>query len=299
MVSAVIIDGTASNGIGKALANEMKLQLINIEAKDLPDGESYVRIPKAISNKIAVIVQSLYPPQNKHIVELLLIIDAVKSLNPNKIVLIIPYLAYARQNKRFMTGEPASIQLLLRLFKCAGAHALITIDPHKPKSLTMFKGKVLAIEPIRLFSDALSAYKGKAVILAPDVGALSKAKALASLMENKFTFLEKDRDKKTGMISLKAGQNFNFEKLPVIIIDDVISTGSTVIQATRFAKSHDASKVIVVASHLIMAGNCFKRMKTAGISKIIGTNTIPNSKALVQDVSKLIAENLKTILDSL
>ena len=159
--------------------------------------------------------------------------------------------------------------------------------------------KTIAVEPTRLFSDALSAYKRRAIILAPDAGALTKAKVLASLMGNKFTFLEKERNKKTGAIRLKAGQNFDFKKLPVIIIDDVISTGGTVIQAAKFANAHGASEVIVVASHLIMAGDCSKRMKTAGISRIIGTNTVPNSKALAQDVSGLITESLKTILNDL
>jgi ribose-phosphate pyrophosphokinase len=292
MDNVVVIAGTASNGIAKNVARLIKSELIHIQSKILPDGESYIRIPEEVANKIVVIVQSLYPPQDKHIMELLLMMDAAKGYGAYKIVLVVPYLAYARQDMRFLPGEPVSIELLLRVLHREGAEMIITVDPHKPDSLVAFAGKYVIIKPTKLFADAIKENPNDIVVLAPDGKAIAAAQELSSILKTQYTFVEKERDRATGEIMLKSVRPFDFKNKKVIIIDDIISTGKTMAQAAKFAKENGAGDVIAAATHLITSGECCELMKASGISRIIGTNTIPNDKAELIDISGMIAESI-------
>ncbi len=296
MDNVVVVACTATNGIADGVAEILNVPLVKVESRTLPDGESYIRVPVDVSDKTAVIVQSLYPPQDKHIIELILTMDAVKGYRPGSIVLVMPYLAYSRQNKRFLPGEPISIEVILRMLRSEEADAIVTVDPHRQESIKSFNGNYAIVDPISLFAELFGKRSKDMVVLAPDKGALSKAMDIASVLKVQFTQLEKERDRKTGEVRLVGEQNFRFEGRDVLIIDDIVSTGNTVIQAAKFAKLNGAGDIAVAASHLLISEETYKRMVESGISRVVGTNTVPCKYSETIDVSPLIAEALKKIL---
>ncbi len=296
MDNIVVVRGTASNGIAEEISSILNVPMIGAEYHILADGESYVRIPEKVSGKIVILVQSTYPPQDKHLIELFLLMDAIKSYNPKKIILIVPYLAYLRQNKRFKEGEPISADIMLKMIKNAGADALVTIEPHRPESLVVFGGKSMIADPLPAYVAAVPKGLKKAVVLSPDNGGLQRAERFAKLLGTPFTSIDKERDKTTGKIYIKSESTFDFKNRDVIIIDDVISTGGTVAQAAKFVKSEGANKVLVIAAHLIMVGNCGKKIKNAGVSSITGLNTVPSKGTRVVDASRILTESIEGIL---
>ncbi len=298
MDDVIVVSGTASNGVADGIAKALDVPLISIDKRILADGESYVRVPGPINGKDVVLVQSTYPPQDKHLIELFLILDALKGLVPRRIVVVVPYLAYSRQNKRFMDGEPISAEAVIKLIRSSGADALITIEPHRLQSLNVFEGKTMAVDPVPLYAAALPGALKKPVVLSPDNGGLDRANRFAAIINAPSTFIDKERDKLSGEVRIRAGSDFDFNGRDVIIIDDVISTGNTVAQAARFVKMKGAGKIIVIAAHLIMVGSCIDKLKKSNVFDIIGSNSVPSKGTKVVDASRLLADAVLTILSS-
>jgi ribose-phosphate pyrophosphokinase len=289
----IIIGGPASNGIGENIAKRIGAEYFDVEHKIFPDGESYIRVPTDVNGKEVVIVQSTYPPQDKHIIELLLMIEAVKNMNASKIITIVPYLAYSRQDRRFKEGEPVSIKAILSIISQLGANTLIVVEPHKIEALNYFHGEIIVIDPIPLIANITKTFIRDPFVLAPDRGALDRARRLAQYINSDYTHLEKFRDRTTGQVFIKDIPSLNLENKDVIIIDDIISTGGTIIEAANIAKKMGARKIIAAAAHALLVGDAYDRLKLAGVDKIISTNSIPKVKDTIMiDISPLIAEKL-------
>ena len=290
----IIVGGTATNGIDDNLSKIVKAPLIKVEHKIFPDGESYIRIPQLITGQEVYVVQSLYPPQDKHIIELLLILETLSDMKNNKITAIIPYLAYARQDRRFKEGEAVSIKTILNAIKRAGADSLIVIEPHKVEELSYFNGEVRIADPIPEIAREVKKKVEKPFVLAPDRGALERAKRLANELECEYSFIEKERDRDTGEVRIKNLPDIKVKDLDVILIDDIISTGGTMIQAAQAAYNLGARKVIAAAFHALFIENAYERMINSGIREIITTNTLPQdpNKVTIVDVSPSIARKL-------
>ena len=290
----IIVGGTATNGIDENLSKIVKVPLIKVEHKIFPDGESYIRIPQLISGQEVYVVQSLYPPQDKHIIELLLILETLSDMKNNRITAIIPYLAYARQDRRFKEGEAVSIKTVLNSIRRAGADSIIVIEPHKMEELSYFNGEVKVADPIPEIAREIKKRVEKPFVLAPDRGALERAKRLANELQCEYSFIEKERDRDTGEVRIKNLPDIKVRDKDVILIDDIISTGGTMIQAAQAVYKLGARKVIAAAFHALFVENAYERMINSGIKEIITTNTIPQdpSKVVVVDVSPSIARKL-------
>ncbi|BFH74144.1 ribose-phosphate diphosphokinase [Sulfurisphaera javensis] len=290
----IIIGGTATNGIDENLSKITSIPLIKVEHKIFPDGESYIRIPQHITNQEILVVQSLYPPQDKHFVELLLILETLADMKNNKITAIIPYLAYARQDRRFKEGEALSIKTILGAISRAGADALIVIEPHKAEELSYFGKEVKIADPIPEIAKEIKKKVENPFVLAPDRGALERAKRLAEELNAEYSYIEKERDRDTGEVRIKNLPELKVKGKDVIIIDDIISTGGTMIQAAKAAYEFGARKVISAAVHSLFLENAYEKMVNGGIREIITTNTIPQdpSKVTIIDVAPSIARKL-------
>ena len=289
----IIIGGTATNGIDESLAKILSLPLVKVEHKIFPDGESYVRIPQQLSNKEVLLVQSLYPPQDKHVIELLLILETLSDMKVSKITVTIPYLAYARQNRRFKEGEAVSIKTILNLIKKSGASSLIVVEPHHYEELEYFDGEVKIADPIPELARATKNIVSSPFVLAPDKGALERAKRLAEELNCEFSYIEKERDLDTGEVRIKNLPDLKLDGKDVILVDDIISTGGTMVQASKIAYSKGAKKVIAVAVHGLLINDAYDKLISAGIKDIIVTNTIPQNKnVIVVDVAESIARRI-------
>jgi ribose-phosphate pyrophosphokinase len=286
----IVVGGSASNGLDISLSRALGANLVNVETSKFPDGEIKVRIPEFDDNKV-VVVQSTYYPQEKNLFELLLIAEALREKRVN-ITAVVPYLAYARQNRSFAQGEAASVNVVLDLLSAAGVQKLITVNPHKSGPLMRFKGKVCIVNAIGTLAERAMKDFEAPVVLAPDKGGLGIAKKAASTMGCDYTYIEKARDA-YGSVSIKKTHEHDFRDKDVMIFDDIISTGGTIEQAARFAYDNGAKTVSAVGVHLVMAYGAYERLKKVGVLKIFGSNTMPFEHAEIVDIAPDIAKEVK------
>ena len=292
----MVVEGPAGNGIGKGVAERLAAQHVHAEHKLFPDGESYIRMPKLPEDDTVIVVQSTYAPSEKHLMELLFMIDALKENDTERIVAIVPYLAYARQNKIFREGEAASIGTVMNIIGRSGAEALITVEPHRRDVMSLFGGKHGVVEPSSAFAAVLAKETKAPFVVATDSGDMERAGKLASLLDCDYDYIEKERDTETGKVRAVSTLSGNVSGKDVVIYDDMISTGGTIELAARAAASGGAGKIVAAAPHLIMAGNAYQRITDAGVSELYGTRTVPFTNAHMVDISKEIADTVRNVL---
>ncbi len=286
----------ASKKFAESLAKSLGEEINVLIEKKFPDGEQYVRLPKVPEHHEPVIlVQTFAPPQDNAVVKTIFAIDALKEKGIEDISLVVPYLAYSRQDKEFLPNEAVSIRALLRVLKSMGLTRLFTIEIHKKDSLRYFGESAYSISPYEYMVKNIKLNNNNVVILAPDVGALDRAKRLASAMGTEFDYLVKRRDRVTGKITIEP-KNIDVKDKDVIIVDDIISTGGTVAEASKLLLSQGASSIRVIVAHALMVGNALEKLKKSHISKIYACNTLPKiDDPLIEyiDVAPLVAEEIK------
>ena len=271
-----IIGGTASKTVAEDLSKELKVPLANIISKRFPDDEFYFRILEDISGKHVIIVQTTYPDPN--IIELFLIQNAVEEAGAKEISIVIPYFGYARQDTKFQDGEPISAKAMANLISL-NADRVITVDPHKEHILDFFSTSAHSCSAVPELARYLTK-KNIDMILAPDKGALERAKQVSDIINCDFDYMEKTRiDGKTIEIKPKKldSQNRN-----VAIIDDIISTGGTMAKSIQQLKKHGAKNVYVACTHGLFAGDAIKKLSSAGSKEIIATDTIQSKFSKVK-----------------
>lgn len=282
-----IIGGTASLPIAKDISRILNEQLIPIETKRFPDKELYVRVLDSVEDEDVVVVQTTYP--DEYIIELFLLLDAIKRANAKSITVVIPYFGYGRQDKQFKPGEPISAQAIAVLLSL-NADTIITIDPHKDHILDFFTVPAQGISAVDTIASYLQT-KHIDVVLAPDKGALERAKHAAKILKCDVDHLEKTRiDGNTIKITPKS---LDVKDKNVAIIDDIISTGGTMATAIRELKTQHASKVFVACTHGLFAGTAIEKLQNAGCDEILSTDTIQSPFSTVKTGSVIA----KTIQD--
>lgn len=293
----LIVEGPSGNGVGRALALRLGCKFTQSIHTLFPDGESEVGIPGSAMGQDIFIVQTTYPEQDKRIMELLFLADQAKRMGARSVGAIVPYLAYAREDKLFEEKNNAvSMQTLLKMFNTTGISRLVTVAPHKEDSLDPFLGKIIIPDVFTHIASSMKSKVRNPIVLAPDKGAIGIAKLFANVLGCDFTHLEKRRDRLTGKVSILRGADRQLKGHDVVIVDDMIAVGSTMIQAARFAKENGAKHVFAAAAHLLMLGDAAKKLKRAGVREVYGTNSIPNKDAKTIDVSAAIAESIHSFL---
>lgn len=288
----MIVPGPTSVNLGSKISNLLEIKVAPVEFKFFPDGESYIRFTEDISGEDVVIVQSTGPPQDTSLIQLLLMIDAAKDLEARSIVAIVPYLAYARQDKRFRPGEAISIRAVIELLETAGIDRFITVNIHNPEVMDEF---VVPAESLSAIPQLAKYFKDKdltgAFSLAPDKGAVEIVKEADKILNGGYGWLEKERNIVTGEVTIEE-KEFNVKDKNVIIFDDIISTGGTVSSAAEILKKQGAKKVYAACVHPLLVGDARERILTSGVDEIVGTDCISSSFSVVS-VAPLIAEALK------
>ncbi|MEM2906726.1 MAG: ribose-phosphate diphosphokinase [Candidatus Odinarchaeota archaeon] len=290
----IIVPGPASQILGVKVARLLKSEVVNVNFKDFPDGETYVRVEGELNNKDVLLIQSTYSPQDKNLIQLFLLIDAVKQMNPARLRLVIPYFAYARQDKQFKKGEPLSIKVIENILEYLGVDELYTIDLHEPRVLDYLKIKAKDLSAMRLFGEYFKKRNlSKPLIIAPDDGAIHRAETVAKVLGSEYVSFDKFRDKDTGEITMDY-KKLNVKDRDAVIVDDIISTGGTMIKAIQMIKSQGGNNVYVAATHTILIGEARSKILSAGAADIIGTDTIPSEISVVS-VAPLIAEQFRGV----
>ena len=296
----ILIVGPASQILGIRIAQELNIRYFNTESKTFPDGENYLRInldnESLIEGKEVIIVQSTGPSssgnQNARIIELLMMIDSVKRMGAGKIVVVIPYLAYARQDKIFRPGESKFANVVLKLIDSLRIDEVFVVDVHASKILEEIQCKWINIDSMKVLADYIKSLDVKdIVVVAPDKGAVERSKAFAKHFgENvPVEYFEKIRDVKTGEITMTG--KLDLKNKDVVVSDDIIATGGTMAKAIKLSKDSGANRVFAVATHALLLQNAKFRIVKAGADDIIGTDSIDNEASKVS-LSKAIVDYL-------
>lgn len=290
--NSVVIAGPASVDLARSISHNLNVKIIEPELKIFFDGESKLRIP-SVNNKDCIIVQSLYPPPDRHIIQLLMIIHKCKKDHASKITVIIPYMAYARQDKAFLDGEIISIAVLAQVIENFGVDEVITVDIHQEVSLSYFSIKIKNISAIPILADYIknNVTIEKSFIISPDAGGIKRAEKFAQLLELPILCLKKKRDRKTGFVSIDENIGMKVDGMNAILIDDMISTGGSIVKACEVLKKQKIGNIIVFCTHAILVDNAFDKIINSGVKEIISTNSIPSICSKV-DLSLILSDAL-------
>ena len=284
-----IISGKSSENIAKELSKKIKGNLVKSEIRVFPDGESKITLIGKLSKKKSIVVQSIYPPVDTNLVQALSLITKAKE-NSSEVIAVIPYMGYARQDREFLPGEVVTMKVLGKLFKGAGASKIIVVDIH---SLIGFKHFSIKTKNVTAIPDLVKYFKKLSLknplVISPDQGGKERAKEFAKEFNSNYIALDKKRDKKTGKVKIITKKTCEVENRDLILVDDMISTGGSIIKAAQFLKKQKCKKIYVACTHALLMNDAGKKIKKAGVTSIISTNTIPGKTSKV-DISEIIAK---------
>jgi len=287
-----VFSGKSSDELARKIAKNLKANLVKSEVRVFPDGESKITLNGNISKNAIVVVQSVYPPVDTNLLQALALISKAKE-HTNDVTAVIPYMGYARQDREFLPGEIVTMKVLAKLFKGAGASKIIVIDIHSIIGLKHFKIKS---ENISAIPDLVNYFKKinlkNPLVISPDQGGKKRAMEFAKKLGSDYIALDKHRDRKSGKVQIKTSRIEQVKNRDLILVDDMISTGGSIIKATEFLKKQKCRRVYVVCTHALLINNAERKIRKAGVTKIISANTIPGKTAMV-DISNTIAKAIK------
>lgn len=290
MVKYTVIGLDSSQDLAKRIARRLKAVYVKTESRVFPDGESKITIKKIPRQSIVLVVQSTSPPVDTNLLHLLSVISKVRKYS-SRIYAVMPYIGYARQDREFLEGEIITISVIGQMLRTVGAKKVITIDIHSTKALKELK---ISSENVTAVFELVKYFKKLRItnplVVSPDSGGKQRAKEFANLLGTDFLYLEKNRNKKTGQVNILTSK-VSVKNRNIILVDDMISTGGSIIKSTQFLKKQKCKRIFVACTHALLVNDAEKRIRNAGVSQIISTNTIPRKTSKV-DVSKIIAESI-------
>ena len=290
LVKFAVIGGNASKDLAKLIARRLKAPYIETQTKIFPDGESKITFGHIPKKSIIVVVQSTYPPVDTNLLQALSIISQARKTS-SKIYAVIPYVGYARQDRQFLSGEVVTMSIVAKMLQTAGAKKIIIVDIHSKTALNHFKIPAENISAITELAKYFKKMKLKnPLVVSPDIGGSLRAKKFAGLLNTDFVALKKSRNRKTGKVQIKSSKVDVYGR-DLLLVDDIISTGGSIIKATQFLKKQKCKRVFVACTHGLFIGDAESKIKKAGVAQIISTNTIPRSTSKV-DISGVIAESI-------
>jgi ribose-phosphate pyrophosphokinase len=291
-VSLVI--GPSSPEIGSGLAQRLGIAPLRVEHKIFPDGESYFRFTERPLETV-ILVQGTHPPQDHHIQQLLLMAAGLEDAGARRIIAVVPYLAYARQDKAFLEGEVVSLSVLLKLMKTVGVGDLVTVNPHAPWALSAGPLRAYSLSAARLLARVLveRGWMGR-YIVSPGKKGAELASEMAEVVGGEPIKAETRRDPYTGEVEVTLDAERSFSGADVVVIDDVVSTGTTMSRLIAHLRGRGARRIYACCIHGLFVGGADEKISRAGSSHIITTNTVPGRYSEV-DVSPILAECIAEI----
>ncbi|WP_400208169.1 ribose-phosphate diphosphokinase [Methanomethylophilus alvi] len=282
----IVIGGSASMDLAKELASVMGCDYIQAATTTFPDGECYTRIDAEKLDDDVVIVQTTSP--DSKLIELLLLQDAVRRLGAKSITLVIPYFGYARQDRVFKPGEPESAKVMCQHLDM-NCDRVITVDIHKEAVLNYFNHPHKDLKAAPVIADY---FKGKGIdmVLSPDIGAAGRAKMVGEVMGVPYDHLEKTRLSGTDVRIAPAKADVKGKK--VLIVDDMISTGGTIIAAAYALREAGAAGISVACTHGVFVNNAIEKFTGSSLDALLSCNTLNNPVSHIS-VASLIAEAIK------
>ncbi len=287
-----VIGGSASTALAERISRELGNAPFGIPfTKRFPDGELYLRVGGRLEGDDVVVVQSTRTDQD--LLELLLLEDAVREAGARRTLVVVPYFAYARQDRRFFPGEPVSARTLCRHVEL-DADAVVTVDLHSSQTLTHFSKPAFEASGIPALARLLKE-RPVDLLVSPDKGGIERAKRMAQLLDKPWFALEKKRiDSDRVELSLPSQGVPPLAAKHVVLLDDVITTGGTIVEAARLLKRQGVGAVTAACTHGLFLRDAFERIK-AVVDEILSTDTLLNPAekgSVAPDVAQILRREL-------
>ena len=300
-----LLTGNSNKALSKKISTKLKSKLINSSIRKFADGEIYIEINENIRGNSIFIIQSISSPANDNLMELLLCIDALKRSSAKNITAVIPYFGYARQDRKVVPRTSISAKLVSNLITQAGANRVVTVDLHAGQIQGFFDIPVDNLFSTPIFArHARKKIKSKKIIcVAPDVGGTERARALGKLLNVGLAIVDKRRPKPgQSQVMNVIG---DVQNQTCIIVDDIIDSGGTIVNAAKALKARGAKEVYVYITHGVLSGDAVKKIKNSVIKNLVITDTIDNVEKTknvknieVLSISGLMGEAMKRISNS-
>ncbi|MFA6915271.1 MAG: ribose-phosphate pyrophosphokinase [Parachlamydiales bacterium] len=274
-----VLSGSSHPDLARNIAKHAGVDLSPIEISTFADGEISVLIQESVRGKHTFVVQSVSLHPNEYLVELLIIIDALRRASAQSVTAVIPYFGYSRQDRKDKPRVPITARLVADLLEKAGVQHLFTMDLHAPQVQGFFNipvddlpGRIALIDALKSMTDAPD------VVVAPDIGSVKTARKYASALNCDFVIIDKQRQKNDdveilNIIGSVTGKN-------VLLADDVCSTGSTLVSAAKACHEKGARSVNAVVTHGLFVGDAITTIEDSQLDWILTTDTIPQTSRL-------------------
>ena len=300
-----LLTGNSNKNLSKKISKFLKSRLVDSSIRKFADGEVYIEINENIRGNSIFILQSVSSPANDNLMELLLCIDALKRSSAKNITAVIPYFGYARQDRKVVPRTSISAKLVSNLITKAGADRVVTVDLHAGQIQGFFDIPVDNLFATPIFARHVKKnLKNKDIIcVTPDVGGTERARALGKLLGANLAIVDKRRPApgKSKVMNVIG----NVENKTCIVVDDIIDSGGTIINAAQALKERGAKEVYVYITHGVLSGEAVKKIQKSVIKNLVITDTIDNNEKVkkvrnieVLTMSNLIGEAIKRISNS-
>ncbi len=297
-----LITGNANRDLSEAIARSLRRELAHATVKRFSDGETWVEIDENVRGADVFVIQPTSFPANEQLMELLIIIDALKRSSAGRITAVIPYYGYARQDRKVSPRTPISSKLVADLITAAGAERVLTMDLHAGQIQGFFNIPVdhLFAKPVLI--DYLREHCGKQelVVVSPDAGGAERARSFAKLLHAPIAMIDKRRSKPNESEVMHIVGDVEGRK--AVIVDDIVDTAGTMVVAAEALTANGATGVIACCTHAVLSGPAIERLNESLIEEFITTDTIPLgdkvarcSKIKVLSVASLLGEAIKRI----
>jgi len=296
VMSDIVIAGSSVPGLAKEISEKLCCQFADARVDKFPDGELHIQVTENVSGRRVIYVQSMSPCPDDKLVELLITVDLLNEVGASGVILVAPYLGYTRQDARMMPGEAVNVRTLFKLLDAVGIDELVSVDIHLHRLPSKELGKLTGatikeVSAIPKLAQHVSNMLNNPLVIAPDAESERFAKVAAKALGCDYDVMQKRRLSPTKVQILP--KKLHAEGRDVVIVDDIVSTGGTMVQVARALKMQGAQKVIAAFTHPVLSDEgVAQKMFDAGISEIISTNTIP-SKYGVVSVADLVALQIK------
>ncbi len=296
-----VISGSPPHDLAARIARRLGAARVRTRRRVFADGEQKLTLCAGRSGgagggrgKTAVIVHSMLPPVDASLVQILALIHRARAdYGAGRVVAVIPYMGYARQDREFLAGEIVTAAAVARLLRAAGASRIITVDIHSRAALGHMgrAGKNVSGIP-----DLAAHFGGmrlrEPLAVSPDAGGSRRAGLFAKQLGWDYVALNKSRDRRTGRVRITSAETGAAAGRDLVLVDDMISTGGSIIKATEFLKGQGCGRVFVACTHALLMDGAAAKIRRAGVSGIISTNTVPGATSVV-DVSGAVARAIQ------
>lgn len=296
----LIFAGNSNKKLANEICTRLKMSLGNALVGRFSEGEIRVKINEDVRGRDVFIIQSICPPVNENLMELLILIDALKRSSAQRITAVVPYYGYARQDRKDQPRVPITAKLVASLLTAAGTNRVLTIDLHAGQIQGFFDIPLDHLFAVNVFVDYFERHKVKnLVVVSPDVGGVKMARAYAKRFKADLAVVDKRRvnDKDTEVMFIMGevkGKN-------CLIVDDIIATAGSLVEAVEALKKEGAKDIYAAITHPVLSGPAIERIKKSKLKKLMVTNTIPAPKEKmtpnikILSIGPLLAEAIKRI----